>query len=292
MVTFVEDEMHLPTVLYLPTLHANLVTISLPEVIKCIPCGMELSENILPYYDKNVYEQLPFTGKAAHKIVNEMIALGETLPATLYSWHPNVDQQNHIDENNALRAFANTGNAEATPSKPLNDILVEAKIAAQKVLLLGWKLEEQASEIAVLETQVLKAHLSLQESLQYSCSSDDMPEEAEITKPFLFAREHEKQYLPTSSAWKQIFAAALVFAPQNTVFVSGDGLMHAELVDAGLVEPITEKELHEYSFLAEVSDAQWLFATVPAWKLLGYSHEPVNLPWFCKNVCLFSASLL
>lgn len=174
------------------------------------------------------------------------------------------------DEFADLDTFAETGEFTAVPKEEeVVDVQLQARIAAQKTLLLAWDMEQRVAELADLKDKFTESTATLDTILGIT-DDDDFEELPGIEpKAGLHGDVEEDLGVP----WRAVAGAVLEFAPENARFFA----VKKELVDVvtEIGEDITPESitLDEYGFSVPAGMNVKLYS-LKAYALLGHTRVP------------------
>ena len=263
-----------PAQIYVPALHRELVRAPLPATVLFLDPGLPLTVATPGLYHPPSY---PFSPENAARVLDELLAVGETLDAA------NIAAgETALALNGSLSEGEKADIARFAASSPAKDAHAgqDAKIAAHKVLLLAWDLENRLAEIAALRQEVAEAVKPLAANLHGPGAEDD-------TAARDFARAMP-DILPEALAdlpetmepdWRLALSAIAAFIPANAVLVTRHEGMRVSLLEAGMLHPLPEDTAEKLAGWPEEERSRMLWAKLPLWRILGRPREPENVPW-------------
>lgn len=189
------------------------------------------------------------------------------------------------DEFADLDAFAETGEFTAMPKEEeVVDVQLQARVAAQKTLLLAWDMEQRVAELADLKNKFTESTANLDTIL--GISDDDYEELPGIeAKAALNGDVEEDLGVP----WRAVAGAILEFAPENARFFA----VKKELVDVvtEIGEDITPESitLDEYGFSVPAGSSVKLYS-LKAYALLGHTRVPEGRKCLSRTIEIFTVA--
>ena len=269
-----------PTQIYVPALRRELVRQTLPASVRFLDPGLPETVSDGTFYHPAHY---PLSPEEAKHILNELLAVGETLgPAAVADSLAvrMIQEQSLISagEKADIARFAApspSGVADAAGAGR------ESRIAAQKVLLLVWDLEKRLLEITALRREIAAAVKPLAENLHGASEEDVLKELAGVLPgalPDELAALTEISPAMTPD-WRLALSAMAVFLPQGAVLVTSHEGLRDALADAGMLLPLPEETAAGLAGWPEELRSRLLRAKAPLWNILGHSREPENSPW-------------
>ncbi|WP_290924902.1 hypothetical protein [Halodesulfovibrio sp.] len=189
------------------------------------------------------------------------------------------------DEFADLDAFAETGEFTAVPKEEeVVDVQLQARVAAQKTLLLAWDMEQRVAELADLKNKFTESTANLDTIL--GISDDDYEELPGIeAKAALNGDVEEDLGVP----WRAVAGAILEFAPENARFFA----VKKELVDVvtEIGEDITPESitLDEYGFSVPAGSSVKLYS-LKAYALLGHTRVPEGRKCLSRTIEIFTVA--
>lgn len=265
----------------IPALHKALAGRSLPGSVQILDPGLPQTEGTPGCYRPVT---LPFSREKAARILAELLAIGEALDVagpsgsqvarrTPYTAPHKASVSPH-EEADLIR-FAAAG--EKTGAADLD--IHPATVAAQKVLLLVWDLEERLLEIQQLRRDVIDAAKPLDESIH----GPDREESLVLEMPELAPSSTlaALQALPETEEpdWRLTVAAMAVFLPRDAVLVTALPALRDALQEAGQLAPLPGVLAARLADWPPETRAGSLWAKAPLWRVLGYARKPENAPW-------------
>lgn len=256
-----------PPLIYIPTLHYELIGRQLPDGVLLLDPGLPLTAGCAAVFTPGNY---PLSRKEAAAVLSELLSIGEALDL---SNPKNIDSARAIfsesgistEEARNLAEFASQGapSPMAAPASPL--------IAAQKILLLAWDLEARLAEIHKLQEEIASAAKPLAEALRDPLNEEalsdavsglipDVPDNAQLD-------------------WRLTLAAMAAFIPQDAVLITAHEDMRASLLDLGMLLPLPEDTAGKLANWPDSVKAASLWAKAPLWRVIGHAKPLENAPW-------------
>lgn len=256
-----------PPLIYIPTLHYELIDRQLPDGVLLLDPGLPLTPGCAAVFTPGNY---PLSRKEAKEVLSDLLSIGEALDL---SNPKNIDSARAVfsesgissEEARNLAAFASQGapSPMAAPASPL--------IAAQKVLLLVWDLEARLVDIHRLQEEIANAAHPLAEALR-----DPL-----IEKSFSSAIPGLTPDVPDNAQpdWRLTLSAMAAFIPEDAVLVTAHEDMRASLLDRGMLLPLPEDTAEKLANWPGSVKAASLWAKAPLWRVIGHAKPPENAPW-------------
>ncbi len=228
---------------------------------------------------------LPFTGTAARACLHELTQLidrvGVPRDLAMLALHDEQAAAAAVDslrEMASLKAFMASGGVHSQTAKavlPKRDMLVEA----QKTLLLAYRLEESAGQIAGLQAQYESALVTMKEVLGVE-GSDDLCGMANIDAPTAFFGGVDMAVL----SWRVVLDNMVPFVEEKAVFVTEHAAMSSDLALLPEACPLTpEKAVDICSAWDEKTmrtlNARPMYVYAPLWHLLGQDAPTSDRIW-------------
>ena len=261
-----------PLLLYVPTLHKELLSFTPPGVrfmYPGLPGALERDEDW--FYPASY----PFSPDEARAALRDMLAFGE-LHEGGNAGAVGIDTQLRSVMDSRERAqveeFSERGRQNATAGGGrMEAVLLERQnlVSAQTALLLAWDLEERLLELSALHAEVAAARVKLAASL----GSGDVDEKdaAVLALPV-----PEPLAAPS---WQLTLAALAAFIPENATLVSCHPGMREYLLENGMLTPLPEDTAERLEGWTSPVLSTTLWASLPLWRILGYSRPPEQRPW-------------
>lgn len=262
--------------IYIPTLHRGLVRRPVPGTVRFLDPGLPRSASAPGLF---LPEGYVFSREQSALVLNELLAIGEALdvasPAGKDAARARLrdDAARDAPEKAAIERFAARGSAAAPPAARAENG-ASAAVAAQKVLLLAWSLEERLLEIETLRHEVAGAVRPLAESLRGPMEGGEAEEE--------LAEALSALELPPETAepdWRLTLAAIAAFLPEKAVLITAHAGIRAAMLEAGMLHPLPEDAANDLAGWSESEKAPLLWAKAPLWRVIGHSRAPENAPW-------------
>lgn len=279
-----------PPPIYIPTLHKELAAPGVVADALFMDPGLPQTEHAPGLYRPDT---LPFSREKASRILAELLAIGETLDvsspsgsraaragATLPAISP--------EEERELIRFSSAGETEEA------DISTNAHaVAAQKVLLLAWDLEERLLEIARLRHEIIRSATPLDESLHGPGTWEDpvldVPGVAPGSSVSLLSALPEAM---DESDWRLTVAAMAAFLPPNALLVTAHQGICDALAEGNFLSLPPETVAARLDGWPQqvLAAARWTKA--PLWRILGHARAPENAPWLlaAPDIVVFLAT--
>ncbi|GHV54559.1 hypothetical protein FACS1894206_07610 [Deltaproteobacteria bacterium] len=261
------NEETVPPQIYVPCLHRELLLFPLPREVSFLDPGLPQTASGSGFFHPAAY---PFPPETAAKMLTELLSLGEFLGVTATEGRSAANAKNggrsalNNAEKAALAHFAGRGNAQNFSGGPENGN-AEA-IAAQKILLLSWDLEERLIAINNLRAEVSSALEPLQKSLRDPLTSKEgLP----VLPPDDFSAVLEKLPDIAKPDWRICLAAMAAFIPPNAILVTGDEAIRAALDEENCLHPLPRETGKKLQGWTEDEKAACLRAKEPLKRILG-----------------------
>jgi len=220
-----------------------------------------------------------FSREQSALALNELLAIGEALDLAGGAGKDAArarlrdDAALNAPEKAAIARFAARGSIAAPPAARAENG-ASAAVAAQKVLLLAWNLEERLMEIETLRREVAGAVRPLVESLHGPMEGDGAGEELAEAFPAV--------ELPPETAepdWRLTLAAIAAFLPEKAILITAHAGVRAAMLEAGMLHPLPEDAAGGLAGWSESEKAPLLWAKAPLWRVIGHSRAPEKAPW-------------
>lgn len=260
-----------PPQIYVPTLNRTLIRKDLPEEVLFLDPGLPQTASLPGLFRPATY---PFTPAIAAQALADLLSLGESLDLASAAGKGAARAASasslSIDktEANAIAQFAATGAHAPSVQQAENPL-----IAAQKVLLLAWDLEERLAEIEILRREVAGAAAPLAQTLR------DPAEKAaveELTHALASVGDLPETAEPD---WRLTFAAMAAFLPPHAILVTAHESFRSAMLEAGMLLPLPEDASFRLQGWPEKLLSSLLWVQAPLWRVLGYARPPENAPW-------------
>ena len=257
--------------IYVPTLHRELLRYPVPGSVMFLDPGLPQTKGLSGYYRSDA---LPLPPDRAAPVLAELLDIGESLDLTtatgVQAARTHFDEGTMNETEKAALARFSSGTAHSGAEQ---DAYGKALVAAQKVLLLSWDLEERLVEIRCLHRQVADALKPLAENLRGTDA--DTPEEVPAD-PFLAT-------LPENATdevdWRLTVAAMAPFLPPSAILITAHQGMRQALLASCMLHPLPEDTADALENWPEAAKSALLWAKSPLWRVLGHAREPENAPW-------------
>lgn len=225
-----------PLIVYTPGFFNAVVGEAIPVEVRFFQPGLpaqDVAETTQPLYTP---QNLPLSAREAKLCLQELLDFGDTHAHELQERALRDDftpekiggAELSRSEDKDLKSFAATG--QVPPQAPEPDPAARERkrlVAAQKILLMGYSLENSIREVASLIKATQKAHDALTDAIGGKRvpfnigSTDDMP------RP----------------DWSRVFSAMLPFVPDDAVFYTENEEMQTLLRDdQESLKALTEEE--------------------------------------------------
>lgn len=281
-----------PIQVYIPALRRERAPYALPETVLFIDPGLPQTAEDPGAFHPETY---PFSREEAARVLDELLTVGESLDvagptgksAALRGGKPGGSGTGGTmtdEEKSAIARFASTGTKKNdTPEKDADfrEPARAPRIAAQKILLLAWDLENRLAEIAALRKQVAEAVKPLTENLHGQETGDPLLDDLAKALPGALPESLADLPADVEPDWRLTLAAAAAFLPENAVLVTGHNDLRGALDEAGLLQPLPEEAAALLDGWPVAMHAALRHARAPLWKILGRTKEPENTPWLC-----------
>lgn len=258
--------------IYAPTLHRELLQRHMPEGVLFLDPGLPQTAERSGLFHPKTY---PLTSSQAASVLAELLTIGEAL-----------DVATRTGSQTARALFAD---ADDTTYKKKVDIARSATqssssanihagiVAAQKVLLLAWDLEERLAEINRLRREIAEMARPLAENL-HGPAQKDVGEFSDLGFPDIFVGEHSFSNF-NEADWRLTLTAMAAFLPEGATLVTAHPDMRAAMLEAGMLLPLPEDVALRLTGWPEQGISTLLWTKAPLWRILGRSREPVDAPW-------------
>ena len=260
-----------PTQIYIPALHREIVSKLLPETVLFLNPGLPQTAMAPGFFHPQTY---PFSMGQAACILDELLAMGEALdlstPTGKDSARATQPQTDNTEKADIARFAAALPPEQVTEADP--------KIAAQKVLLLAWDLENRLLEITNLRREITEAIKPLQENLHGETVDPTRQELARFTPGTLPENLVDLQDIPEPN-WRLTVAAIAAFIPKNSLLITCHPGIRAAMLEGGMLHPLPEDVAQKLTEWPEALRSRLLWAQTPLWRVLGHLREPENAPW-------------
>lgn len=211
-------------------------------------------------------------------------------------------------EREALARFAETGESgqgvsitdwSAHSTEAAATLASETEIKrelenCQKVLLLAHSLEERQKELSELEQR----YATLEDALRIIFKADDTDTMLADKEPGYSPYSGKHSDAPHSAgqaaqnssdstqplAWRVFVDAVLPFLPAGAVLFTDDATMALDMRDSGMLQPIPEDKAQICFKWPSDLVSGLLYASLPAWRLVGRSGPPPERPWLKREV--------
>lgn len=268
-----------------PTMHEALSPAALPEDVLFIDPGLGGAAAASRLYTPS---NLPFSGKEARGILDEMLGLGRALAsggelknlagAELLARQLEQSGKATRDELLALRQFVQNGHTREQRDQACGLSHADQLKAAQKVLLLGWELERNSLDIMKTEELVERGRNALRQSLGEGMSDpDELSGEADEAAPITPGAGERHGSMPLVN-WRAMLEAAAPFLPEDAILVSSHAELRAELIGLGMLGPLPEDAAEILSGWDEALLSNLLWVNLPLWRILGLRRPPEDRP--------------
>ena len=268
-----------PPLIYIPTLHRELAGGSLPGHVLFLDPGLPQTEQTPGCYRPHAF---PFSRKKASQVLHELLAIGETLDVASPSGsaaarqHQSTIGMPSSEEADIVRfSLGKTDHTSDSSTKDDN-----AAMAAQKVLLLSWDLEERLLEINRLRQDIINAAKPLDESIHGPGAEEENSlfgiSAGVPTSVFAALSSLPEAKTPD---WRLAVAAIAVFLPKNAVLVTAHPGLRDALQEKNLLAPLPETIAERLVRWPASTPGALLWTKSPLWRVLGYTDKPENSPW-------------
>ncbi|SIN74301.1 hypothetical protein [Halodesulfovibrio marinisediminis] len=267
--------------LVIPAVQPQHVAVDLPEgVLFCSP-GLREATGASFF----VSPELPMNPSEARGQLHELLQYGlsfrsardmsSVVLAEKATQHDAPEPLN--DEFADLDAFAATGEFVPTEKEePVVDAVLQARIAAQKTLLLAWDMEQRIAELGALKDKFTASSANMDAILGIT-DEDDLEELPGIEpKAALVGDVEEDLGMP----WRAVAAAIIEFSPKDTRFVAVKKELADVLTEIGEDITLDSITAEEYGFSLP-ENFGWKLYSVKAYELLGHTRVPEG--WECLN---------
>ncbi len=296
-------------VFYVPRLRPERNKAQIPSQVAFFPVGLmprEGDETLRPTdaLEEEIRTKMPLDPAQARATLEEMLRMGEEYAAggllrQLAAQQVAVGQEHGWSgkpgERAALERFAATGAIEGPAEQETMlprvfdwdtgdaKAIRQALVDCQKTLLLAYTLEERAEELADLERRCGDMELALRASLG---EGDPRPAAARESS---LADGNEAAASSVALPWRFVVDAVLPFLPEGGVLFTMDPDMTADMRAAGILQPLPEDKVLLCAQWPEDLIAGLLFASIPAWRLVGRKGPLSERPWLKSQVEILAA---
>lgn len=278
-------------IIYAPTLHPALAPRGLPAGLLFL-CPWDGTGRPPGAFTP---EGLPFTGREARAVLEELLAMGASFGKggdlklmAGQGWLEREEQRKEKlrAEQDDLKKFAESGEApggnkwsRAAAQEGLSDASQSEQWKnAQKALLLAWEHEECLIAMRELEGKIADGEGRLSAALGEPGKAAAGPGALPPERP---------EY-----SWRIVLDAMSAFLPDDAAIFTAYGPMIDELRGLGLLEPLPGNMVEDFPSWPEELVASLLTASLPLWRILGYSALPGDRPWLGAVRALFVAPRL
>lgn len=273
--------------LVIPAVQPQHVETVLPEGIQFCSPGLREATGTQFY----VSPELPFTPAEARGQLHELLQYGMSFRSArdmsgvvLAEKTADTEKSKPLaDEFADLDAFAATG--EFIPKEkdePVQDSALQARIAAQKTLLLAWDMEGRVAELAALKDKFSASSANMDAILGIT-DEDELDELPGLEPKATLAGDVEEDL---GVPWRAVANAIIEFAPDYARFVAVKKELVDVLTEAGTDITPESVTVEEYGFsLPEQSG--WRLYSIPAYALLGHSRAPEGQAHLGRAVAIF-----
>jgi len=274
--------------LAIPAVQPQFVSVEIPEgVLFCSPGLREASGSSF-----FVSSELPMNPADARGQLHELLQYGQSFRSArdmsgVVLAEKAAQQQTPkplSDEFADIDSFAETGEFTAVPKEEeVVDVQLQAKITAQKTLLLAWDMEQRVSELAALKDKFTASSANFDTIL--GLTDEDAEELPGIdAKAELHGDIEEDLGVP----WRAVAGAILEFAPENARFFA----VKKELVDVltEIGEDITPDSItvDEYGFAVPAGSVK--LYSLKAYALLGLTRAPEGRECLNRTIEIFTVA--
>lgn len=255
-----------PPIIYVPSLHRELATGIVPDSVLFMDPGLPQTADVSGLYRPT---ELPLSREKAARVLAELLALGEAIDATTAArTNPAAPPMPESEKADLARFAAQTPAKEVVSAAPPAGA---PAVAAQKVLLLEWDLEEKLLDIKQLREEIFKASKPLAENIHGPAPEDPFLNIAET-----FTALHDS--VDEEADWRLTVSAMATFLPQNAVLITAHPGMREALHEADMLRPLPR------DLAARLTDwpdetTTFFWAKAPLWRVFGHPREPKNAPW-------------
>lgn len=267
--------------IYIPALHKALAGPSLPGTVLFLDPGLPQTERIPGCYRPDT---LPFSREKAAQILAELLAIGEALDVAGPSGSQAARQKPHkaaVSPREEADLIRFSAAHEAAGSAAVST--APAAVAAQKVLLLAWDLEERLLEIRQIHQDIIAAAKPLDESIHGPHGGPDDAEDPvlDVSAIAPASAVSALSALPEMDEpdWRLTVTAIAAFLPEDAILVTTHPALRDALREEKLLAPLPETVNARLAGWPPALLAASLWTKAPLWRVLGYARAPENAPW-------------
>ncbi len=247
-------------ILLFPYMRAASLSALLPEGVRLFCPGLE--DQLADQAWRP--DTLPFAPAEARHVLRDLKAYAEELAGRSRTSGGALDQTGEELARRKLRHRVARGDEEAlrhlgVPAGPAGDLAAEARVRAQKVLLLALDLEDQCLEARDLAKKFGADRAGLPNVVGVEQEEKDAPDEFSEMAPFTPDLPGDPGAL-VLNVWERVLEAMSIFAPAGTIFWAGHPTVAETLKERGL--------LFEKGGPGDAPDGAE-FATAPLGQILG-----------------------